>query len=269
MSNIDRERNPDNLSQVLYFALREWAKNYLHVSMPGIIASYNHETKRAIVRPGLRIMFTDDTCAERPTLLNVPVLWHSGGGFSAIFPLNEGDPVHLLWSERGIEKWKQSHDLADPDNGVIFGQNDVVALPGYGPIEINPATTSGASIQRNDGEVFLRLEDDRVHAKSKDKASLQVHEDHILAEFGNNLIRINDDRTEVIAGNNRIIVRSNSIVIRNGEDCIDLSSGGMHIETSGPVNIRSSELTHNGVNIGATHTHGGVDTGGGRTSTPS
>lgn len=44
--------------------------------------------------------------------------------------------------------------------------------------------------------------------------------------------------------------------------------GGITIHATGAVNIVSSTLTHNGVNIGATHVHGGVETGGGSTSTP-
>ena len=38
--------------------------------------------------------------------------------------------------------------------------------------------------------------------------------------------------------------------------------------TGGGVNIVSGTLKHNGVNIGATHVHGGVEPGGGNTSIP-
>lgn len=44
--------------------------------------------------------------------------------------------------------------------------------------------------------------------------------------------------------------------------------GGITIHSTGAVNIVSTALTHNGVNIGATHVHGGVETGGGSTSIP-
>lgn len=41
------------------------------------------------------------------------------------------------------------------------------------------------------------------------------------------------------------------------------------IEASESVDIQSPELTHNGVNIGSTHDHGGVEKGSDRTSGPS
>lgn len=44
--------------------------------------------------------------------------------------------------------------------------------------------------------------------------------------------------------------------------------GGITIHSTGAVNIVSTALTHNGVNIGAAHFHGGVETGGGSTSIP-
>ena len=46
------------------------------------------------------------------------------------------------------------------------------------------------------------------------------------------------------------------------------AGGGITIHSTGAVNITSTALTHNGVNIGATHVHGGVETGGGSTSIP-
>ena len=46
------------------------------------------------------------------------------------------------------------------------------------------------------------------------------------------------------------------------------AGGGITIHSTRAVNITSTALTHNGVNIGAKHVHGGVETGGGSTSIP-
>ena len=47
-----------------------------------------------------------------------------------------------------------------------------------------------------------------------------------------------------------------------------LPGGGINIVSSGDINITSSILKHNGVNIGDTHTHSGVQTGSGNTGAP-
>ena len=49
---------------------------------------------------------------------------------------------------------------------------------------------------------------------------------------------------------------------------VQFAAGGITIHSPGAVAITSAALTHNGVNIGATHVHGGVETGGGSTSIP-
>ena len=49
---------------------------------------------------------------------------------------------------------------------------------------------------------------------------------------------------------------------------IQFAAGGIKLATSGRVEITSSSLTHNGTNVGSTHTHGGVIPGGGSTGTP-
>ena len=49
---------------------------------------------------------------------------------------------------------------------------------------------------------------------------------------------------------------------------VQFAAGGITIHSPGAVDITSATLTHNGVNISATHVHGGVETGGGSTSIP-
>lgn len=46
-------------------------------------------------------------------------------------------------------------------------------------------------------------------------------------------------------------------------------SGGSGAQVAGPVAVTSGTLTHNGVNVGSTHTHGGITPGGAQTNIPS
>lgn len=49
---------------------------------------------------------------------------------------------------------------------------------------------------------------------------------------------------------------------------VQFSASGINIVTPGAVSITSASLTHNGKNIGATHQHSGVQTGGSNTGAP-
>lgn len=49
---------------------------------------------------------------------------------------------------------------------------------------------------------------------------------------------------------------------------VAIGDGIVRVVTPGDVEIESATLTHNGVNIGADHTHGGVEPGAGNTGPP-
>ncbi|MEQ4511747.1 MAG: Gp138 family membrane-puncturing spike protein [Dickeya sp.] len=56
---------------------------------------------------------------------------------------------------------------------------------------------------------------------------------------------------------------------RDGSVCIHLTDGGITLAAGGStLSLTPSGLTHNGVNIGATHVHGGVESGGSKSNTP-
>jgi hypothetical protein len=57
---------------------------------------------------------------------------------------------------------------------------------------------------------------------------------------------------------------NDGIRLRNEDasEYVWLKSSGIEIKTGGDVDIISTALTHNGKNIGDTHTHSGVTSGG-------
>jgi len=56
----------------------------------------------------------------------------------------------------------------------------------------------------------------------------------------------------------------------DGQTCFAVSSGAIELRAGGQtLKLDTSGLKHNGTNIGATHTHGGVEVGGGNTGYPS
>ena len=62
MSNRNPDIEYDNAPQSLPFVIFETFKEVLHTAMPGVVVSYDAETKRAVVQPGLRTVYvyTDD-----------------------------------------------------------------------------------------------------------------------------------------------------------------------------------------------------------------
>ena len=103
----------------------------LHTALPGIIQSFDPELQTVSVQPAIKRIFksiSEDSqeliAMELPILINVPILYPRGGGFSLTFPISVGDECLLLFSERSIDRWhifggtnepgaKRFHSLSD------------------------------------------------------------------------------------------------------------------------------------------------------------
>jgi hypothetical protein len=75
----------------------------VRTTMAGEIVTYNAGTRRATVRPGVRVQGVDgDSTPEVDTLADIPdvPVWFPGGAaFSQFWTLLPGDPVRIEWSE--------------------------------------------------------------------------------------------------------------------------------------------------------------------------
>jgi hypothetical protein len=219
---MDRRERFENAQEALIAALGGW-QSELWTALPGHVVSFDPTKKTCVVQPGLKVKVTgplsipltpgadptylgigETAWAQLPTLVDCPVYFPSGGGFTLTFPVNAGDECLVVFASRCIDAWWQSggiqqqallrmHDLSD---GFVFvGFNSVPNVQG---------SISTSSVQ----------------------------------------------------------LRSNP-----GTTVIDIVEGTITL-TATNIDIIGS-LKNNGVNVGSTHTHGGVQAGGSHTGVPS
>ena len=90
----------------------------VHVSMPGIIQSFDKNTQLASVTPCLKETVTQEDGSERvealPVINDVPVEFPGGGGCSVTFPVSKGDECVLVFQDRSLEKWIDAGGVVDP-----------------------------------------------------------------------------------------------------------------------------------------------------------
>ncbi len=174
MSNLNPEIDYSGLPNTLRFVVEQWIKS-LNACLPGIITSYDSTTRRATVQPALDTLTTDGRRVEPPPIANVPIVWPSGGGYTLVLPLRVGDPVLLVFSQRGLTKFKQSYGRSIPDEDSLFDLRDAIAIPGFGPPPSNPITsvsTTGITLQANDGASYITVEPDGIRIKTTGRVSL-------------------------------------------------------------------------------------------------
>lgn len=238
--------------------IKKGIENYvkdLHTSMPGIIVSFDASTQLASVQPAIKRIFkTNDgekelmTPTELPLLINVPVQFPRGGGFSLTFPVKPGDECLLVFCERSIDYWHKFGGVQEPgarrfhhlsDATAFVGLSSLVnKVPAYDPIN--------TVIKKDDESVFIKWNAD---------SSLSVHAD-------NNINVTSDAEISMTAASSISIQSSTDISITapivsiSGTDKMDLNS-------SGGADFSTSYVRHNGTPIDNTHVHSqGSDSNG-------
>jgi hypothetical protein len=134
-------------------AIVEYHLSETNTCMPGIVRAYDATKRRATIQPALNRQFEDDSFEYYPPIVGVPVHMPSGGGFTISLPIAVGDTVTLLFSQRSIEKWKQSTtgNTINPEDFRRFDLTDAIAIPGLHPFSASP----NLSLANSDTDLIL------------------------------------------------------------------------------------------------------------------
>lgn len=129
----------------------------VHTCMPGIVKEYDAATNKATIQPALNKNYETGPM-DMPVLNNVPILFQSGVNFSINFPINPGDYVLLLFSERSIDLWKSVGGQVTPDDRRKFHLSDAIAIPGLMPFTGNFSNNNGTDFVISFGDSEIRIE---------------------------------------------------------------------------------------------------------------
>jgi hypothetical protein len=92
------------------------------------------EQCRIDVKPIVNHEYKDSTVVEYPTILSVPVQFPSSSTSALTFPINQGDNVLLVFSQKGLDVFKSGATSAhDPIDMRSFDKRDAIAIPCVSP----------------------------------------------------------------------------------------------------------------------------------------
>lgn len=240
-----------NIKQGVESRLKE-----LHTSMPGIVESFDAENQLATIQPAIRRIFiTRDgdkeilVPSDLPILINVPVIFPRGGGFSLTFPVAKGDECLLVFCERSIDNWHETGKVKAPGAKRFHSLSDATAFVGISslPNKVPNYDPSNVEIKKDDGSVSIKL---------KDNSDLDIiSEGNVNATVTGDIVATCENAN--ITANTNIDLTSPTINL-NGNTTID---GTLDVTgtTSAPTVAASNSLTVSGKEM-LTHTHTGSPT---------
>ena len=129
----------DRLVSAVKTAIKSFIRD-VHTSVPGRIESYDPGTQTASVQPLVNQRIYNSQTREvkyedHPVIPKVPVAFPSASGGGMTFPLEEGDPVVLVFSESPLDEWLAGDGITpvNPFSARKHDYSDAIAIPGARP----------------------------------------------------------------------------------------------------------------------------------------
>lgn len=134
--------------------------NYMddvYTSLPArVVGIQNIQDGLIDVQPLINNLFEDGSKLEFPTIYSVPVMMPSTNTTSITMPINHGDTVWLMFSQRDMDVFKNGADSPhDPSSFRKFNMNDAVALIGLTPINRSKLSSENHNIEYDNNNLVI------------------------------------------------------------------------------------------------------------------
>ena len=126
---------PDLLGEYLKTEF-EYSMAEMWFACPGVVTGVSGDFSdlRVTVKPVINELYADGVSEEHLDILSVPVLMPGGANTLISFPINPGDTVMLVFSQRSMDNFKIGNGQpTQPNDARKFQAEDAVAIPGLFP----------------------------------------------------------------------------------------------------------------------------------------
>lgn len=166
---MNRKERINSLQTAFLSSLQGWQAD-LWTTLPVRIESFDPVKKTCSAQPLIKAQFTDEktglaSWVTLPLLVDCPVHFPSGGGYTLTFPLSQGDEALAVFSSRCIDDWWQSggigiqpslrmHDLSD---GFIFA--GISSVPNVHP----NISVESVQLRNHSGDTYVEVKNNNVN----------------------------------------------------------------------------------------------------------
>ncbi|QYW06627.1 putative baseplate protein [Pseudomonas phage UAVern] len=105
----------------------------VYTALPCVVTNVvgSFENQRVDVQPSINTLYKDGTSEEHTQILGVPVVLPGSSTSMVSFPINVGDTVLCVFSQRSMDNFKLGNGQPTPPNDYRkFSDQDAVAIPG-------------------------------------------------------------------------------------------------------------------------------------------
>lgn len=167
--SIDRRERIADLNASLLAAL-DGRQTQIWTALVCIVASYNAANQTCQVQPAILAQFTNSdgsvSNVALPLLVDCPVIFPGGGGYTLTFPIAPGDECLVVIASRCIDSWWQSSGVQLPAEFRMHDLSDgfVLVGPRSVPRALGSVSTTAVEL-RNDARTSYVSLDNTGNAK--------------------------------------------------------------------------------------------------------
>lgn len=224
----------------------DYRLSQMYVAVPCRVVSVrvSLEDQRVDVQPLINRVLPDETSKEQPVILNVPVIFPASKKAAMTFPVDVGDVVMCVFSQRSLDRFKASTGSSTytPDNFRQFSNKDAVAIPGIFPFadSINdpskrkwPHSTRDTVLVHNIGS------EQECEFRLKENGNIEIKTDQdFYATFNDGHIECNN--LTIDAQGSLVVNAGNEITTTSQSDTTISSSSNVTINASGDMDINAA-----------------------------
>lgn len=231
-----RQRYNDSVEQ--FRSAFEGMQAGLWTALPGVINSVDLGKQTCTVQPTVMAQVTaqdgSTSWVELPLLLDVPIYFPTGGGFTLTFPVTAGDECLVVFASRAIDNWwAQSGDVGPSGHGRSQAElrmhdlSDGFAFVGF-------RNTSRLVSDINASAVELRTDAGTAVVSILNNSDVYVHSDAKVRLDATSDVTVNSaaNVTVTCTGNLQASAQGNAQVEATGTLYL---TGGVAITASAPI----------------------------------
>jgi len=259
---MDRRERQNDFLESLRLA-QEGQQAQMWTALPGIVTAFDPVAMTVSVQPAVQGSVRDENGnsknVQMPLLVDVPVVFPCGGGFSLTYPIRVGDEVLVVFASRCIDGWWQGGQSAPPPDGRMHDLSDGFAIigPRSQATKLDPAVdVENVQLRTDDGQATLTMKPDYTIEVTNPEASVT-------------LTPAGDITLEATA---QVTIKAPQITLEGNVTTTGAGGAAGTVDMKGAIALEGS-LTSTGDQVAAgistsQHTHTGVQPGGGSTGEP-
>jgi phage baseplate assembly protein gpV len=160
---MDRRERVDDPVEAQRAAL-DGKQAEIWTALPGIVESFDPEAMTVSVQPSVKGQVQNESgqssAVDLPMLVDVPVTFPCGGGFTLTYPIKNGDECLVVFASRCIDGWWQNGGVGGTPDERMHDLSDGIAIvgPRSQARKLDPAVDAdNVQLRTDDGEAHITM----------------------------------------------------------------------------------------------------------------